>query len=131
MNGDSFCDVNLSVFWAWHRARNAECTLLLTKVPDTERYGRVHIDNNGLVLGFDEKGNKGEPGWINAGVYLFNRRFVLSILEGGVVSLEREIFPAWISRGLYGYRSEGRFLDIGTPEAYNTAEQFFAPETLA
>jgi NDP-sugar pyrophosphorylase family protein len=40
------------------------------------------------------------------------------------------MFPAWIGQGLYGYRSVGRFLDIGIPEAYATAEQFFAHETL-
>jgi len=168
MNGDSFCQVNLRAFWAWHCARGADATLLLTRVPDTKRYGRVHVDADGLVLRFDEKDNKpvlersegSGPGWINAGIYLLNRRLLLTIPSGsknalrglpnprfwpgsddpgraksdlpipasGAVSLEREVFPAWISRGLYGYRSEGRFLDIGTPEAYAAAEQFFRSE---
>ena len=69
--------------------------------------------------------------WINAGIYLLNHRLLLTIPASGAVSLEREMFPAWIGQGLYGYRSEGRFVDIGTPEAYAVAEQFFAPETLA
>jgi len=127
MNGDSFCQANLRAFWAWHCARGADATLLLTRMPDTERYGRVHVDANGLVLGFDEKGGNSGPGWVNAGIYLLNHHLLLTIPANRAVSLEREMFPAWIGRGLYGYRSEGRFLDIGTPEAYNTAEQFFAP----
>ena len=131
MNGDSFCEVNLRAFWAWHCARGADATLLLTRMPDTKRYGRVHVDADGLVLSFDEKGDKGGPGWINAGIYLLNRRLLLTIPASGAVSLEQEMFPAWIGLGLYGYRSEGRFLDIGTPEAYNTAEQFFALEPRA
>jgi len=139
MNGDSFCQANLRAFWAWHCARNADATLLLTRMPDTKRYGSVHVDVNGLVLSFDEKDSKpvlersegSGPGWINAGIYLLNHRLLLTIPASGAVSLEREVFPAWIGRGLYGYRSEGRFLDIGTPEAYALAEQFFASETLA
>jgi histidinol-phosphate phosphatase family protein len=42
------------------------------------------------------------------------------------VSLEREIFPRWIGRGLYGYVSAGPFLDIGTPDDFAVAESFFA-----
>ena len=165
MNGDSFCETDLRAFWAWHQARGANATLLLTKVPDTKRYGRVDVDDDGRVLRFDEKDDKREPGWINGGIYLLNRRLLLTIpseskiaLRGlcatcgcfprfwsgsddpgraktdlpipasEAVSLEREVFPAWIDRGLYGYRSEGRFLDIGTPKAYAAAERFLALE---
>ncbi len=125
MNGDSFCQVNLRAFWAWHCAQGAVATLLLARMPDTKRYGRVHEDADGRVLSFSEKDDKGGPGWINAGIYLLNRRLLLTIPASGAVSLEQEMFPAWIGRGLYGYRSEGRFLDIGTPEAYAIAEWFF------
>jgi len=31
------------------------------------------IDENGRVLGFDEKGETVGPGWINAGIYLIER----------------------------------------------------------
>lgn len=126
MNGDSFSNVNLSAFWAWHCEHNANATLVLTKMLDTTRYGRVHVDADGSVVGFDEKTEKRGPGWINAGIYLLNHRLLLTIPASGTVSLEREMFPAWMGRGLYGYQSKGRFLDIGTPEAYANAEQFFS-----
>ena len=125
MNGDSFCEADLRTFWAWHCARGADATLLLTQMPKTKRYGRVHVDAEGVVLSFDEKGDKRGTGWINAGIYLLNHRLLLTIPANRAVSLEREMFPAWIGRGLYGYRSEGRFLDIGTPKAYDVAERFF------
>jgi len=125
MNGDSFCQTNLRTFWAWHQARGANVTLLLTKVPDVTRYGRVHVDADGLVLRFDEKGDKGGPGWVNAGIYLFKQHLLQTIPPTRAMSLEREMFPIWISQGLYGYKCKGHFLDIGTPEAYAFAEQFF------
>src|ERR1019366_239479 len=34
------------------------------------------------------------------------------------VSIEREVWPALIGAGLYGYRADGYWLDIGTPERY-------------
>ena len=128
MNGDSFCEANLQAFWAWHGMQGASATLLLTKMPDTRRYGRVHVDTNGRVLRFDEKSDNIGPGWINAGIYVLSHRLLRTIPVMSAASLEYDVFPAWIDRGLYGFQSAGRFLDIGIPESYATAEQFFAPE---
>jgi D-glycero-alpha-D-manno-heptose 1-phosphate guanylyltransferase len=126
LNGDSFCDTNLEAFWNWHCARRAEATLLLTEVPDTSRFGQVEVSAEGRVIAFEEKGRNGGPGWINAGIYLLKHPLLESIPANRAVSLEREIFPTWIGRGLYGYRATGRFIDIGTPESYLHAEEFFA-----
>lgn len=126
LNGDSFCDSSLGDFWAWHCARGADATLLLAHVSDTSRYGRVHVDAGGRVRRFDEKDGSGGPGWINAGIYLLKHRLLETIPANGVVSLEREMFPAWIEQGLYGCQGNGRFIDIGVPEAYADAEHFFS-----
>ena len=80
----------------------------------------------GAVLAFDEKGSRAGPGWINAGVYFIRRRMLETIPPIIPISLEREVFPAWIGRGLHGYAAGGRFLDIGTPETYAQADEFFA-----
>jgi len=125
MNGDSFCEADLPAFVSWHLAQKAPLSLLLTRVSDTGRYGRVRTDASGRVTRFDEKDGTAGPGWINAGIYLLNRSALMTIPDSRPVSLEREIFPAWIGRGLYGYRSRGRFLDIGTPESYAAAAEFF------
>jgi len=125
MNGDSFCDASLRDFWLWREAQGGDAALLLTSVPDTARYGRVHVDGDGQVLRFEEKTNGGGAGLINAGVYLMGRHLLSAIAPDVAVSLERDLFPVWIGRGLYGYRSEGRFLDIGTPETYAIVDEFF------
>jgi NDP-sugar pyrophosphorylase family protein len=131
LNGDSYCDTSLIDFFHWHQAQNANATLLLTEVPDTQRYGRVQIDESGRVLRFEEKGGAGGAGWISAGVYLIQRPLLETIPADRAVSIEREMFPAWIGRGLYGYGRWSRFLDIGTPEAYAVAAQFFDPRIYA
>ena len=125
MNGDSYCEVDLRAFWSWHCDKQAAASLVLTEVPDTKRYGRVHANPDGSLVGFNEKGGEGGPGWINAGVYFLTRDVILSIPLNRRVSLEVEILPAWIGRNFYGYQRVGRFLDIGTPESYAVAEEFF------
>ena len=130
LNGDSFSEANLEALWEWHCARDADATLLLTESLDTSRYGRVHVDGEGRVLQFEEKDGRKAPGWINAGVYLIKRHLLHTIPDSGMTSLERTIFPKWIGGEFYGYLSRGRFLDIGTPEAYASAEQFFASHIL-
>jgi NDP-sugar pyrophosphorylase family protein len=129
MNGDSFCDADLAAFWQWHRVRQSVGTLLLTQVPNAKRYGLVHVNADGSVSRFAEKVADG-PGLISAGIYLLTQLLVERIPENRAVSLEREIFPNWVGHGLFAFRSEGRFLDIGTPEDYSRAELFFSERTV-
>jgi NDP-sugar pyrophosphorylase family protein len=128
MNGDSFCEGNLRDFWTWSCERAADAALLLTHVPDTTRYGRVEVNADGRICGFREKDGQKASGWINTGVYLIKRSLLQMIPAERAVSLERDIFPSWVGLSLYGYCNNGRFLDIGTPEAFATAEQFFAAQ---
>ena len=125
MNGDSFCATDLTSLWAWHCNRGSQGTMLLAEVPNTERYGSVKINADGAVTQFVEK-KQGGSGSINAGVYLLSRQVIDSIPDDAAVSLEHDVFPALMSHGLCGYQGRGRFLDIGTPEDFAAAEQFFA-----
>jgi len=126
LNGDSFCDLDLKEFWHFHRILEAVGSLALTEMDDTRRYGRVLMHTDGTISLFAEKINTSGPGWINAGIYLLSQRLLLSIPEGRPVSLEQEVFPSWTDQGLSGYCHTSRFLDIGTPESYGAAEQFFS-----
>ena len=121
MNGDSYCDTRLDAFASWHVGQRAFATILLAETDDTRRYGRVQVDDQGRVLRFSEKTDEMGPGLVNAGVYLLSRTLIGSIAFGRAVSLEHEVFPEWIGRGLYGFRCQGRLWDIGVPESYARA----------
>jgi len=128
LNGDSYCAADLGSFWDWHIACDAGATLLLTRLDNAQRYGRVELDARGRVVQFLEKGDSAasvEGGLINAGVYLLRRDRIASIPNGRPVSLERELFPVWIADGLYGFATTSAFIDIGVPDAYAAAEAFF------
>ena len=129
MNGDSFCEVDLAAFREFHRRKGADVSLVLAKVADASRFGRVQLRRGGQVLRFGEKEPGRTGGWINAGIYLLRRSLIERIPDGRPLSLERDLFPHWLAGGLrvYGYRSGGRFIDIGTPESFAEAETFFRP----
>jgi NDP-sugar pyrophosphorylase family protein len=130
LNGDSFCDVDLSRFVEWHVSKGARATLLLARVEEMERFGRIETRPDGSVTGFLEKRPGRGPGWINAGHYLIERDLLEEIPPGGRVSLEEEMFPGWVGRGLYAWSGASRFLDIGTPESYAAAERCLATPEL-
>jgi NDP-sugar pyrophosphorylase family protein len=119
MNGDSFVDVDIGALVEAHRERSALCTMVLAKVADISRYGRVEVDVAGRVTRFEEKGAASGSGLINAGVYVL-RRDVLDRIErrDEPVSLEREVFPALIGDAFYGHAVDAFFVDIGVPEDY-------------
>jgi D-glycero-alpha-D-manno-heptose 1-phosphate guanylyltransferase len=126
MNGDSYCDAKLDAFAAWHQERASRATILLTETPDTRRYGRVQVRDDGRIERFQEKADMQGPGWINAGIYLLSRDLIETIPTGRPVSIERDMFPEWLKGvGLAGYRSEGRLWDIGVPDAYARANADF------
>jgi len=125
MNGDSYVNADLRTFLEWFLRKDIVAALLLAKALDTSRYGRVVTSNGGRIETFEEKGGIAGDGWINAGIYLLQKTVVETISPGKTFSLERELFTSLIDKKLYGYRCEGEFIDIGTPESLQKAEKFF------
>jgi NDP-sugar pyrophosphorylase family protein len=128
MNGDSYCDVDLLGLWQWHHRQSADATVVLVEAGDTSRYGSVRVDGAGRVTAFAEKDAEHGPGWVNAGIYVIARSRLEQIPSGRPVSLERDVLPGRVGRGLCAFRTPPgtRFLDIGVPEAYAEAERFFS-----
>lgn len=127
MNGDSFVTADLCKLVDFHVSHAARASMLLVKVDDPSRYGAVLTDESGAVTSFVEKGAAGGvPAYINAGIYLMDDDVIESILAGEPTSLEIDVFPALVGRGLYALKCEASFIDIGTPLAFAAADRFFA-----
>ena len=116
MNGDSFLEIDLKAFSDFHRKKSAIATIGIVEVDDTGRYGKIEVGNNGEVEVFAEK-TTGGYGFINGGVYIFTHEVMDEIPEGKV-SLESNILPCLIKKGLYGMATRGFFVDIGIPADY-------------
>ena len=130
LNGDSFCRVHLKRLEEVHQACGSQATIWLVGLGDSDRYGYVRLGDDSRIQAFHEKPLRREPGLISAGVYLLERSLVERIPDGQVVSLEFDIFPALIGRGLHGVVGEQPFIDIGTPDACAQASDVFAKEFL-
>jgi D,D-heptose 1,7-bisphosphate phosphatase len=125
LNGDSFCQAQLRDFVSSYSVRRARAGLVAARVDDARRYGTLTVRDDEMVLQFSEKGKQSGPAWINGGVYLLARELIASVRPATAVSLEYEVFPSLAGAGLFAFPSSGRFLDIGTPEDFALAEDFF------
>jgi mannose-1-phosphate guanylyltransferase len=125
LNGDSIADIDFVGLLAVHRARGAAVTIATVKAPEPGRFGAVRMAADGAVTAFVEK-PEGMAEWINAGVYLFSRDALAAIPAGRPVSLEREVLPDFVGRGLTAAKFDAPFIDIGTPASLAAADAFFA-----
>jgi mannose-1-phosphate guanylyltransferase len=120
LNGDVLNDMDLTAQLAWHAQSGARATLALIEVEDTASYGVVPTDEEGRVEAFLEKSDGPAPtNRINAGAYVIERSVIEELVPSGEkVSFEREVFPALVGNGLYGFPATGYWMDIGTPDRY-------------
>lgn len=124
LNGDTFFDVNLAELRKFHEAKQAEITLSLFPVENNTRYTGVEIDGAQRItrLKFTSDGSRQ---LINGGVYLLAETALsgLPYRTGDKASFESDILERALEAGkrLYGYSSNGKFIDIGVPEDYSRA----------
>jgi mannose-1-phosphate guanylyltransferase len=120
LNGDVLCDLDLSAQIEQHARTGARATLALYPVPDPTGYGLIHRHEDGEITEFLEKPEPDQidTDEINAGAYLLERSVLDEIAPEREVSIEREVFPRLVGKGLYGIRLDGYWIDIGTPERY-------------
>ena len=130
MNGDTVVEVDLKEFLRFHQDAKIDASILCVGVENPGRYGQIEIDDFDRVQRFAEKDpNATGPNWINAGLYLFSQRLVGEIsttLSRG--SLERDILEKRPVGSVGAFRTNGRFLDIGTPETLALAADLLSPE---
>lgn len=128
LNGDSFVDVDLRDMLRFHRVRKALATIALVRAPDSSRFGSVQLGPRGEIKCFKEKDQSDmslsipQSHLINAGVYLFEKKILDYIAVAKPVSLEKDVFPKLVGAGLYGFESNGYFIDIGVPQDYRRAQ---------
>jgi mannose-1-phosphate guanylyltransferase len=120
LNGDVLTDIDLTKQIAQHEQTGAKATLALVPVADPTAYGLVHLEEDRAVRDFVEKPSPDaiDTNLISAGAYVLEREILELVPPGRNVSIEREVWPRLIGKGLYGFPSESYWLDIGSPERY-------------
>src|SRR5262245_11851053 len=126
LNGDSYVEWELVPMLGLFAAKDAPVVVVVQAVADVARYGSVALDHDGRITRFVEKGASAGPGLINAGVYLLRKQIVRDLAAGTAISLEREVFPRLLDRGVYGLVCKGLFIDIGIPDDFKRAQTLLA-----
>ncbi|CAN5560343.1 NDP-sugar synthase [soil metagenome] len=119
LNGDQLSDHDLRSQVDQLDDVGVDVSLHIVVVADPRAYGCVPTDPDGRVTAFREKSPDPVSRQINAGSYVFRRRVLADIPTGVEVSLEHETFPRLLRAGrrLVGFRDDGYWLDVGTPDA--------------
>ena len=120
-NGDSLVGLDVNAMWDFHHSRRALATVALVALDRTSRYRRVVTDDNCAVTAFHDRQSDSDPSengksLVNTGAYLLSRQFIDLIPDERPVSMEDEMLPMLVGSGLYGFVTNGLFLDIGVPD---------------
>jgi D-glycero-alpha-D-manno-heptose 1-phosphate guanylyltransferase len=122
LNGDTYFDVDLAALAGFAAARDADWCLALFRADEPGRYMGLAVAPDGRI-GALRHDDQSRGRLANGGVYLV-RPGALARPAGapasGPVSLEAELFPAWLAEGrrFHGMACDGAFIDIGVPADY-------------
>ncbi len=130
LNGDVISSLGVEDLLAFHREMDGIGTIALREMENPEAYGIVGLGEDCRIERFLEKPSPDEvfSRLINAGVYVLEDEVLSLIPEGRTVSLEREVFPKALERGLYGMTFEGYWADAGTLDNYLAATRILLDE---
>ena len=123
-NGDSLVTAGLDRLLDL-RSKGVDGGLLGVEVDDTSRYGRLQVNGESRLTGFEEK--VPGQGLVNGGAYLFRRARLLEQRKNGPHSIEYDIIPLLLAQGAdirVIDTGAAPFIDIGTPETIELAERF-------
>lgn len=139
LNADIVSTMDLGAMVRAHAANKGAGTISLKEVApaDVVHYGVVREDEQAAQAGalriaeFVEKPKdpKDAPSrLINAGAYLLERSVLDLVPKGQLVSMEKEVFPQLIPRGLFGLPFQGEWHDVGDPARLRAASHALDPK---
>ncbi|MDQ6734752.1 MAG: sugar phosphate nucleotidyltransferase [Nitrospirota bacterium] len=135
VNGDSFCALDLTALLKAHYHADVLATVAVVAGDGRSDGGSVMVDVHGRISSFHEKGTSGS--YLNAGIYACAARFLDHIPDRLSCSLEYDVFPSLLAKGICGFVTSEPLYDIGTPErltafrAFSASRLMQAPEERA
>jgi glucose-1-phosphate adenylyltransferase len=148
LSGDHIYKMDYGHFIRYHQRRRADLTISAIEVDlrEAHRFGVIQVDETGKVCGFEEKperpkaipGKRGKA-FVSMGVYIFNRKTLIDILnkDAGMETSHdfgKDIMPymypnhrVFVYRfGMTGGKDADYWRDIGTIDAYYQANMDLA-----
>jgi D-glycero-alpha-D-manno-heptose 1-phosphate guanylyltransferase len=129
LNGDTYLDSNLRLMQQDFTKANSRIMLSAKYKTDCQRYNTLELQGD-RITNFNPKGVK-ESGYINAGVYLASADLFSDIDLNDEFGFEQDFIAKHISDlQPSAYITDGYFIDIGIPEDYERAIQYFSTDAI-
>ena len=126
IHADNYCLADFTAFQQAHRNRPPECllTMMTFRTDDPSSCGIVELNEAGVVISFHEKITKPPGNLANGAVYILSSELLnrLGTDLHLVKDFSTEVLSCLLGR-IYSYETSEMFLDIGTPENYEKANQ--------
>ena len=128
IHADNYCFPDFRAFVRAHQGRPAEClmTMMTFRTDDPSACGIVELDGRGVVTGFHEKVAAPPGNLANGAVYILSAE-LLKILGQNlhrVKDFSTEVLGRFVGR-IFSFETGTKFLDIGTPVAYENANRTY------
>ena len=123
LNGDSFCSADFQAFFDFHKNKKSLASLLVSRVQKGKDFGCLRLDEECQIVDFQEKNEGSGERLVNAGIYCFNQEVFSCMPDKKTFSLENDLFPSLLGNRFYGHRVDREFMDIGTPQRYESVKQ--------
>ena len=120
--GDHIYKMDYQPFVAAHRAKRADVTIAVRRVPlaDASRMGILAMDEAGRVVDWQEKPKQPKSDLASMGVYVFSKRALRRWLSEDLTDFGANVIPAMLDGGarVHAYRFDGYWQDVGTIQSY-------------
>ena len=124
LSGDHIYKMDYSKMLAFHKEKNAACTIAVYEVPMAEasRFGILNTHEDGSIYEFDEKPKVPKSNKASMGIYVFTWDKLRKYLQEdeddpkSQNDFGKNVLPAMLNAGesMYAYRYEGYWKDVGT-----------------
>ena len=124
VNGDTLCNVDLGALIRQHGASGADVTMALVPNPSPDQYNGVRLDGGHRITDFVKKGATALDSWHFIGVQVVEARVFEGLPDGVPMETVWGIYMDLLGAqtgGLYGFRVNEPFVDVGTARDYLTA----------
>ncbi len=124
LSGDQVYLMDYLRMAAEHVDRGIPATIAIKEISPDERsrFGMVCRSRDGLITSFMEKPVSSNYRFASLGIYLFNRDFLVHLLESSRVDIVFDIvIPLIEKRSVAGFVFDGYWEDIGSISSYYTA----------
>ncbi len=124
LSGDHIYKMDYSKMIAFHKEKEADCTIAVIEVPleEASRFGILNTKEDGSIYQFDEKPKVPKSNQASMGIYVFNWNKLRKYLESDEANPKssndfgKDVLPTMLNSGerMMAYRFEGYWKDVGT-----------------